>query len=78
MIRGIDFFTIEIYGLMQSYDATIEECQVLLDEVDSLRHYELKVLEHRKDTGYIDVALYPKNGNKRKFIKDLKEDGYID
>jgi len=78
MIRGIDFVTIEIYGLMQSYNATIEECQVLVDEVKSLQHYEVKVLNHNQDTGYIDVALRPKNGNKRKFIKDLKEDGYID
>jgi hypothetical protein len=78
MIRGVDFVTIEIYGLMQSYNATIEECQVLVDEVKSLQHYEVKVLNHNQDTGYIDVALLPKNGNKRKFIKDLKDDGYID
>lgn len=63
---------------MQSYNATIEECQVLADEVKSLEHYEVKVLNHNQDTGYIDVALLPKNGNKRKFIKDLKDDGYID
>jgi len=78
MIRGIDFVTIEIYGLMQSYNATIEECQALVDEVKSLQHYEVKVLNHNQDTGYIDVALCPKNGNKRKFIKDIKDDGYIE
>jgi adenine C2-methylase RlmN of 23S rRNA A2503 and tRNA A37 len=78
MIRGIDFVTIEIYGLMQSYNATIEECQKLVDKVDSLKHYQVKVLNHRQDTGYIDVALYPKDGDKRKFIKNLKDDGYIE
>lgn len=78
MIREIDFVTIEIYGLMQSYDATIDECQTLVDKVESLKHYEAKVLNHRQDTGYIDIALYPKNGDKRKFIKNLKDDGYID
>jgi len=78
MIRGIDFVTIEIYGLMQSYNATIEECQILVDNIQSLKHYEVKVLNHQQDTGYIDVALYPKDNNKRKFIKDLKDDGYID
>jgi len=77
-IRGIDFVTIEIYGLMQSYDATIEECQVLVDSIQSLKHYDVKVLNHQQDTGYIDVALYPKNGDKRRFIKNIKEDGYID
>lgn len=78
MIRGIDYFTIEIYGLMQSYDATIEDCQLLVDKVDSLSNYDAKVLNHNKDTGYIDVALYPKNGDKRRFISDLKDDGYTD
>lgn len=77
-IRGIDFVTIEIYGLMQSYNATIEECQVLVDKIASLNEYEVKVLNHQQDTGYIDVALYPKNGDKRRFIKNIKEDGYID
>jgi len=78
MIRGIDYVTIEIYGLMQSYNATIEECQALVDKVSSLKHYEVKVLNHQQDTGYIDVALYPKDGDKRKFIKQLKQDGYIE
>jgi adenine C2-methylase RlmN of 23S rRNA A2503 and tRNA A37 len=78
MIRGIDYVTIEIYGLMQSYNATIEECQKLVDKVDSLKHYKVKVLNHRQDTGYIDVVLYPKDGDKRKFIKNLKDDGYIE
>lgn len=77
-IRGIDFVTIEIYGLMQSYNATIEECQVLVDKIASLSEYDVKVLNHQQDTGYIDVALYPKNGDKRRFIKNIKEDGYID
>lgn len=78
MIRGIDYFTIEIYGLMQSYNATIEECQRLVNKVESLKQYDLEVLNHQQDTGYIDVALYPKNGDKRKFIKHLKEDGLIE
>lgn len=77
MIRGIDFVTIEIYGLMQSYDATVEECQVLVDKIDSLKHYQVKALNHRQDAGYIDVGLYPKNGDKRRFIKNIKDDGYI-
>lgn len=78
MVRGIDFVTIEVYGLMQSYNATIEECQELIDKVQSLKHYEVKVLNHQQDTGYLDVALYPKDGDKRKFIKYIKEDGYIE
>ncbi len=78
MIRGIDFVTIEVYGFLQSYDATIEECQRLIEANNNFASYDVKVLNHQKDTGYIDVALYPKNGNKRKFIKDIKEDGYID
>jgi len=78
MIRGIDFFTIEVYGLMQSYNATIEECQRLVNKVESLKKYDLEVLNHQQDTGYIDIALYPKNGDKRKFIKNLKDDGLIE
>ena len=78
MIRGIDYVTIEVYGLMQSYNATIEECQVLVDRVNRLKNYKIEVLNHNQDTGYIDVALYPKDDDKRKFIKYLKEDGYID
>ena len=77
MIRGIDFVTIEIYGLMQSYNATIKECQELVNKVESLKHYEAKVLNHQQDTGYIDVALYPKDADKRRFIKNLKDNGYI-
>jgi hypothetical protein len=77
-IRGVDFVTIEIYGLMQSYNATVEECQIFIDKVESLKKYNAKVLEHRKDTGYIDVMLTPKNEDKRKFIKDITEDGFID
>jgi hypothetical protein len=77
-IRGVDFVTIEIYGLMQSYNATVEECQIFIDKVESLKKYNVKVLEHRKDTGYIDVMLTPKNEDKRKFIKDITEDGFID
>ena len=78
MIRGIDYVTIEIYGLMQSYNATLEECQKLIDNVDSLKHYKVKVLNHNQDTGYIDVALYPNDQGKRQFIKNLKDDGYIE
>jgi hypothetical protein len=78
MIRGIDFFTIEVYGLMQSYNATIEECQLLVNKIESLKKYDLQVLNHQQDTGYIDIALYPKNGDKRKFIKNLKDDGLIE
>jgi hypothetical protein len=78
MIRGIDFFTIEVYGLMQSYNATIEECQLLVNKIESLKKYDLEVLNHQQDTGYIDIALYPKNGDKRKFIKNLKDDGLIE
>jgi hypothetical protein len=78
MIRGIDFITLEIYGLMQSYDASIEECQLLVNAVVHLNRYEVKVLRHRQDSGFIDIALYPKNGDKRKFIKLLKEDGFVD
>jgi hypothetical protein len=78
MIRGVDFVTIEIYGLMQGYNATIEECQLLIDKVESLKYYKPKVLNHNQNTGYIDVALYPKDDDKRKFIKNLKADGFIE
>jgi len=77
-IRGIDYVTIEVYGLMQSYNASIEECQILVDRIAHLKKYDVKVLNHRQDTGYIDVVLYPKDTDKRKFIKNLKEDGYIE
>jgi hypothetical protein len=77
-IRGVDYVTIEIYGLLQSYNASVDDCQVLVDKIQSLKHYSVKVLEHRKDTGFIDVMLTPKDQDKRKFIKNLKEDGYIE
>lgn len=78
MIRGVDYVTIEIYGLLQSYEANIEECQALVENVPTLQRYEVKVLGHREDTGFIDVALYPKYDDKRRFIKYLKEDGFIE
>ena len=77
-IRGIDYITIEVYGLMQSYSASIEECQIFIGILGTFSRYEFKVLNHRQDTGYIDVALYPKNGDKRQFIKNIKEDGYTE
>lgn len=77
-IRGIDYITIEVYGLMQSYSASIEECQKFIEILGTFSDYDFEVLNHRRDTGYIDIALYPKNGDKRKFIKDIKRDGYID
>lgn len=77
-IRGVDFVTVEVYGFLQSYDATIEECQKIIDKSGTFRDYTATVLEHRKDTGYIDVMLTPKNGDKKKFIKDIEEDGFID
>jgi|TARA_R110000796_G_scaffold133846_1_gene249505 hypothetical protein len=75
MIRGIDFVTVELYGLNQSTMADIEECQVLLDESKILSSFKAEVLNHRRETGYLDVALYPKDGNKRKFIEDIKKYG---
>lgn len=77
-IRGIDYVTIEVYGLMQGYNASIEECQILVDRIVHLKKYDAKVLNHQQDTGYIDVVLYPKGTDKREFIKNLKEDGYIE
>lgn len=77
-IRGIDYVTIEVYGFMQSYAASIEECQRFIKILGTFNDYEFEVLNHNIDTGYIDIALYPKDGDKRKFIKDIKRDGYID
>jgi hypothetical protein len=77
-IRGIDYVTIEVYGLMQSYSASIEECQIVIGILGTFNRYEFKVLNHQQDTGFIDIALFPKDGDKRKFIKNLKEDGYIE
>ena len=74
-IRGIDFITIEIFGLNQGFLDDKEMCQALLEERGTLSDFDFEVLEHRKGTGYIDVALYPKDGNKRKFINDLKKWG---
>jgi hypothetical protein len=75
-IRGIDYVTIEVYGLMQSYNASIEECQLLVNNIEHLKKYKVEALNHQQDTGYIDVVLYPKDTDKRQFIKNLKEDGY--
>lgn len=78
MIRGIDFVTVEVYGFMQSYEATVEECQEIIDKSDAFSDYTAKVLRHNKDKGFIDIMLTPKDGDKRKFIKDITEDGFID
>jgi hypothetical protein len=75
MIRGVDFITIEVYGLNQSSAASVEECQELLDDYDILKDFKSKVLEHRKGTGFVDVALFPKDNNKREFIEHLKKLG---
>ena len=75
MIRGVDFVTIEVYGLSQSGAATLEECQKLLDSNPMFDNFKTEALNHRHHTGYIDVALYPKDGDKRKFIEDVKKFG---
>ena len=75
MIRGVDYVTIEVYGLNQSGMADLEECQGLLDENPMFNNFKVKALHHRKGTGYVDVALYPKDGDKRKFIEDVKKFG---
>lgn len=74
-IRGIDYVTIEFFGLNQGYMDSEQECQALLEENGTLNDFQFEVLNHRKGTGYIDVALYPKDGNKEKFIEDLKKWG---
>jgi hypothetical protein len=74
-IRGIDYVTIEFFGLDQGFMDSEEECQALLEERGTLEDFDFEVLNHRKGTGYIDVALYPKNGDKEKFIEDLKKWG---
>jgi hypothetical protein len=73
MIRGIDFITIEVHGLNQSRMASLEDCQDLLDENPILSNFKTEVLNHTRETGYLDVALYPKNGDKKKFIEDIKK-----
>jgi hypothetical protein len=75
MIRGIDYVTIEVFGVNQSPHADLEECQGLLEESDRFTNFRVEALNHRKGTGYIDVALYPKDGDKRKFIEDIKKFG---
>jgi hypothetical protein len=75
MIRGVDFVTIEVYGLNQSGMADLEECQGLLEENPMFKNFVVEALNHRRGTGYVDVALYPKDGDKRKFIEDIKKFG---
>ena len=75
MIRGIDYVTIEVFGLNQSSEAELEECQGLLEESGRFNDFRVEALNHRINTGYIDVALYPKDGDKRKFIEDIKKFG---
>lgn len=75
MIRGIDYVTIEVYGLVQSGNASLDECQVALDNNPMFKDFKAEALNHRRGTGYVDVALYPKDGDKRKFIQDIKEMG---
>ena len=74
-IRGIDYVTIELFGLDAGYNDTIEQCQALLEKRGTLSDFDFEVLDHRRSVGYVDVALYPKNGDKRKFIEDLKKWG---
>lgn len=75
-IRGIDYVTIEVFGLNQGYLDGKDRCEALLEENGVLKDFDFEVLKHREGTGYIDVALYPKNGDKRKFIKDVKKWGF--
>jgi hypothetical protein len=75
MIRGIDYVTIEVFGMNQSAYASLEECQGLLEESGRFDNFRVEALNHRVNTGYIDVALYPKDGDKRKFIEDIKKFG---
>ncbi len=77
-IRGIDYVTIEIFGINQGYMDSEDECKVLIEEKGVFKDFEFEVLQHRKGTGFIDVALYPKNGDIRKFIKDIKKYGYVE
>lgn len=74
-VRGIDYVTIEVFGMNQGYMDSEQECKLLIEERGTLKDFEFEVLNHRKGTGYIDVALYPKNGDKEKFIEDLKKWG---
>lgn len=74
-VRGIDYVTIEVFGMNQGYMDSEQECRLLIEERGTLNDFEFEVLNHRKGTGYIDVALYPKNGDKEKFIEDLKKWG---
>jgi hypothetical protein len=75
MIRGIDYITIEVLGLAQSSQVGLDECQEMLDNDDKFKNFKVEALNYRRDSGYIDVALYPKDGDKRKFIEDLKKIG---
>jgi hypothetical protein len=75
LIRGLDYVTIEVYGLYPPVDASLEECQRLLDESEMFNNFKTEVLNNRGHTGYLDVALYPKNGDKRKFIEEIKKIG---
>lgn len=55
--------------------ADLEECQGLLEENPMFSDFKVEALHHRRGTGYVDVALYPKDGDKRKFIQDIKKFG---
>lgn len=74
MIRGIDYVTIEVFGINKSSEASLEVCQGLLEESGRFDNFRIEALNHRAN-GYIDVALYPKDGDKRKFIEDIKKFG---
>lgn len=75
MIRGIDYITIEVLNLTQSSQVGLDECQELLENNSKFNDFKVEALNYRRDSGHIDVALYPKNGDKRKFIEDLKKIG---
>jgi hypothetical protein len=77
-IRGVDYVTIEFFGLNQGFMDSEEECQALLEERGTLKDFDFEVLIHRKGTGFVDVALYPKAGDKEGFINNLKKFGLGD
>jgi len=75
MIRGIDYATVEVAGIGKNYSHTLEQCNEMLNNFPIFREFETTVLQSRND-GFVDVLLKPKDGDKKKFIKNLRNIGY--
>ena len=75
MIRGVDYVTIEVAGIGNQYHHSLEQCNEMLRSNPIFALFDTTVLRSRRD-GYVDVLLKPIDGDKRKFISNLKNIGY--